>query len=110
MDQKISIKIAGRTFNLTAPTPETEQLYRQAAEAINKRFASFTRSHPGKTASDLLSLVAKTNSRQPSKAEINTFQRRRVDSNRGWRAPLLTEFCLADGGYQQTGGTQILFP
>jgi len=58
MDQKISIKIAGRTFNLTAPTPETEQLYRQAAEAINKRFASFTRSHPGKTASDLLSLVA----------------------------------------------------
>jgi cell division protein ZapA (FtsZ GTPase activity inhibitor) len=58
MDQKISIKIAGRTFNLTAATPETEQLYRQAAEAINKRFASFTRSHPGKTASDLLSLVA----------------------------------------------------
>ena len=58
MDQKISIKIAGRTFNLTAPTPETEQLYRQAAEAINKRFASFTRSHPGKTATDLLSLVA----------------------------------------------------
>ena len=58
MDQKISIKIAGRTFNLTAPTPETEQLYRQAAEAINKRFATFTRSHPGKTASDLLSLVA----------------------------------------------------
>ena len=58
MDQKISIKIAGRTFNLTAPTPETEQLYRQAAEAINKRFTSFTRSHPGKTASDLLSLVA----------------------------------------------------
>ena len=58
MDQKISIKIAGRTFNLTAPTPETEQLYRQAAEAINKRFAAFTRSHPGKTATDLLSLVA----------------------------------------------------
>lgn len=58
MDQKISIKIAGRTYNLTATSPETEQLYRQAAEAINKRFASFTRSHPGKTASDLLSLVA----------------------------------------------------
>ena len=58
IDQKNSIKIAVRTFNLTAPTPETEQLYRQAAEAINKRFASFTRSHPGKTASDLLSLVA----------------------------------------------------
>ena len=58
MDQKISIKIAGRTFNLTAPTPETEQLYRQAADAINNRFASFTRSHPGRTVNDLLSLVA----------------------------------------------------
>ena len=46
MDQKISIKIAGRTFNLTASSPEMEELYRQAAEAINKRFASFTRSTP----------------------------------------------------------------
>ena len=58
MDQKISIKIAGRTFNLTASSPEMEELYRQAAEAINKRFTSFTRSHPGRNASDLLSLVA----------------------------------------------------
>ena len=58
MDQKISIKIAGRTFNLTATSPELEELYRQAAEAINKRFTAFTRSHPGKTVSDLLSLVA----------------------------------------------------
>ena len=58
MDQKISIKIAGRTFNLTATSPEMEELYREAAEAINKRFAHFTRSHPGKTVSDLLSLVA----------------------------------------------------
>ena len=58
MDQKISIKIAGRTFNLTASSPEMEELYRQAADAINKRFTSFTRSHPGRNVSDLLSLVA----------------------------------------------------
>ena len=58
MDQKISIKIAGRTFNLTASSPEMEELYRRSADAINTRFASFTRSHPGKTASDILSLVA----------------------------------------------------
>jgi cell division protein ZapA (FtsZ GTPase activity inhibitor) len=58
MDQKISIKIAGRTFNLTASSPEMEELYRQAAEAINKRFTTFTRSHPGRNVSDLLSLVA----------------------------------------------------
>ncbi len=35
-----------------------EELYRQAAEAINKRFASFSRSLPGRNVSDLLSLVA----------------------------------------------------
>ena len=58
MDQKISIKIAGRTFNLTASSPEVEEVYRQAADAINNRFASFTKSHPGSTVNDLLSLVA----------------------------------------------------
>ena len=58
MDQKISIKIAGRTFNLTASSPEMEELYRRSADAINKRFASFTRSHPGRTVNDLMSLVA----------------------------------------------------
>ena len=58
MDQKISVKIAGRIFNLTASTPEAEQLYREAAETINKRFAAYTRSHPGKNVSDLLSMIA----------------------------------------------------
>ncbi len=58
MDQKISVKIAGRIFNLTAGTPEAEQLYREAAETINKRFAAYTRSHPGKNVSDLLSMIA----------------------------------------------------
>lgn len=58
MDQKISIKIAGRVYNLTASSPEQEELYRLAAEVINKRFNAYTLSHPGKTAADLLSLVA----------------------------------------------------
>ena len=58
MDQKSSVKIAGRIFNLTASTPEAEQLYREAAETINKRFAAYTRSHPGKNVSDLLSMIA----------------------------------------------------
>ena len=58
MDQKISVKIAGRIFNLTASSPEAEQLYREAAETINKRFAAYTRSHPGKNVSDLLSMIA----------------------------------------------------
>ena len=38
MDQKISVKIAGGTYNLTAHTPEQEQLYRLAAEVIRKYF------------------------------------------------------------------------
>ena len=58
MDQKISVKIAGRIFNLTASTPEAEQLYREAAETINKRFVAYNRSHPGKNVSDLLSMIA----------------------------------------------------
>ena len=58
MDQKISIKIAGRTYNLTSNSPDQEELFRLAADAINKRFAAYTQSHPGKTATDLLSLVA----------------------------------------------------
>ena len=58
MDQKISIKIAGRLFNLTASSPQAEELYRLAAETINNRFASYTRSHPGKNVSDLLSMIA----------------------------------------------------
>ena len=55
MDQKISVKIAGRMFNLTASSPEAEQLYRLAADTINKRFAAYTRTHPGK---NLLSMIA----------------------------------------------------
>ncbi len=58
MDQKISIKIAGRVFNLTASSPEMEELYRRAVDAINARFAAFSRSHPGRSALDILSLVA----------------------------------------------------
>ena len=58
MDQKISIKIAGRTYNLMATSPEQEEVYRLAAEAINKRLAAYTRKNPDKTIMDLMSLVA----------------------------------------------------
>lgn len=58
MDQKISIKIAGRTYNLMATSPEQEEVYRLAAEAINKRLAAYTQKNPDKTIMDLMSLVA----------------------------------------------------
>ena len=58
MDQKISIKIADRTFNLTASTPEQEEVIRLAADAINQRLETFSRRNPGKSMLELLSVVA----------------------------------------------------
>ena len=58
MDQKISIKIADRTFNLTASSPEREQVIRLAADAINKRLEAFARRSPGKTMGELMTMVA----------------------------------------------------
>ena len=58
MDQKISIKIADRLFNLTASTPEQEEVIRLAADAINRRLDSYTRRNPGKTLTELMSMVA----------------------------------------------------
>ena len=58
MSQKISIKIAGRFYNLMASSPEQEEVYRLAADAINKRLASYTQKNPDKTLTDLMSMVA----------------------------------------------------
>ena len=58
MDQKISIKIAERTFNLTAPTPEQEEVIRLAADAIHRRRETFTRRNPGTNLVELMSMVA----------------------------------------------------
>lgn len=58
MDQKISIKIAERTFYLTAASPEQEELIRAAAEAVNRRLDAYTRKNPGKALIELMSMVA----------------------------------------------------
>jgi cell division protein ZapA (FtsZ GTPase activity inhibitor) len=58
MDQKISIKIAERVFYLTASSPEQEEVIRLAADAINKRLENYTRRNPGKSTSELMSMVA----------------------------------------------------
>lgn len=58
MNQKISIKIAERTYNLTAPTPEREEVIRLSADAINRHLETLTRSYPGKSLQELLSIVA----------------------------------------------------
>lgn len=58
MGQKITLKIAGRDYNLTAQSEEQEAILRRAADAINNRLDAYTLSHPGKTALELMSLVA----------------------------------------------------
>lgn len=58
MDQKISIKISDRTFNLSASSPEQEEVIRQAADAVNRRLDSYARKNPGKTMVELMSMVA----------------------------------------------------
>ena len=58
MAQKISVKIAGRQFNLTAETPELEEIYRLAAEAISARFSSYSLNHLGKQDYELMTMVA----------------------------------------------------
>lgn len=58
MAQKITLKIAGRDYSLTAQSEEQEAILRRAADAINSRLDAYTLSHPGKTALELMSLVA----------------------------------------------------
>ena len=58
MDQKISIKLAERTYNLTAKTPEQEEIIRLAADAINQHLQAYTRRYPGKTMAELMPMVA----------------------------------------------------
>ena len=58
MDQKISIKIAERTFNLTASSPAKEEVIRQAADAVNRRLEGYARKNPGKSMGELMSMVA----------------------------------------------------
>ena len=58
MGQKITLKIAGRDYSLTAQSEEQEATLRRAADAINSRLDAYTLSHPGKTALELMSLVA----------------------------------------------------
>ena len=58
MDQKISIKIAERTFNLTAPSPEKEEIIRLAADAINQHLQAYTRRYPGKSQAELMPMLA----------------------------------------------------
>lgn len=58
MEQKITIRIAGKDFVLKASGPEEEELIRLAAIDINKRLTAYQTAFPGKALSDILSFVA----------------------------------------------------
>lgn len=58
MEQKITIRIAGKDFVLRASSPEEEELIRLAAIDINKRLAAYQSAFPGQALPDILSFVA----------------------------------------------------
>ena len=46
MGQRISIQIAGRPYELTATSPEHEEIIRKAADEVNKRIAQYQGQFP----------------------------------------------------------------
>ena len=58
MAQKITIRIAGKEFNLNANTPTDEELMRTAAEEINKLYSDFSGRYASLTALDVMMLVS----------------------------------------------------
>ena len=58
MAQSINIKIAGRPYNLTATSPEHEEVIRKAAEDVNRKIAQYQEKFPKTGMSDILSFMA----------------------------------------------------
>ena len=57
MAQSITIKIAGKTYNLKAASEEQEQFMRLAAEGINKKLSNFDARYSGAEMIDKLAFV-----------------------------------------------------
>ncbi len=58
MEQKITIKIAGRTYSIKADSPDKEEMIRKAAAEVNRIFDEYITRYPGRGASDILAFVA----------------------------------------------------
>ncbi len=58
MDQKIKIKIEGRPYDLTAKSPQQEEMIRKSAEMLNKMIAYYGGKYSGGDRLDILSIVA----------------------------------------------------
>ena len=58
MAQSINIKIAGRPYNLTATSPEHEEVIRKAAEDVNRKIAQYQEKFPKTGMSDIMAFMA----------------------------------------------------
>lgn len=58
MGQNITLKIAGKEYQLVVPTPEREGAMRRAASEINTMLAAYDQKFPEKTTEDKLAFVA----------------------------------------------------
>ena len=58
MAQSINIKIAGRPYNLSAATPEHEEVIRKAAEDVNRKIEQYQQKFPKTGMSDIMAFMA----------------------------------------------------
>ena len=58
MDQRISIRIAEREYDLKSNSPEEEERIRKSAMQLNRMIDSYQRSYAGRDMIDILSFVA----------------------------------------------------
>lgn len=58
MGQKVTLKIAGKTYNLEAETPEVEQLMRKASAEVNEMLEDFSMRFPEAGLEDKFAFVA----------------------------------------------------
>ena len=58
MAQSINIKIAGRPYNLTATSPEHEEVIRKAAEEVNRKIEQYQDRFPKTGMTDIVAFTA----------------------------------------------------
>lgn len=58
MEQKITVKIADKSYALKAESQDHEEIIRKAAVHVNAKLTAYQNKFPGKSIADILSIVA----------------------------------------------------
>ena len=58
MGRKVTIKILNRQFPYEAESPEQERQFREAAEAVDRKFYEYKGRFPDKSSEEILSVIA----------------------------------------------------